>query len=138
MALLDQNKQPTRRELKIFGAILLAFGLIVAGLVFVFTASRTAVAIIVAVSLAVTAIYYALPPLRSLIFHAWMAAFYPVGWLISHALLAITYYGAITPIGLVMRIAGYDPLRHKLDPDRESQWSEHSNDDDTHRYFQQF
>ena len=138
MSVLDRNQQPTRRELNIFGAILLAFGLIVAGLVFVFTASRTAVAIIVAVSLAVTTIYYALPPLRSLVYYSWMAVFYPVGWLISHGLLAITYYGVITPIGVVMRIAGYDPLRRKLDTNRESQWSEHSSDQDTRRYFQQF
>lgn len=138
MTLLNRNKQPTRRELNIFGAILLAFGLIIAGLFFVFTASRTAVAIIVAVSLAVTVIYYALPPLRPMVYDAWMAMFYPVGWLLSHALLAITYFGVITPIGVVMRIAGYDPLRRKLDPSRESQWSEHSSDQDTRRYFQQF
>lgn len=138
MSLLDQNRQPTPRELRIFGAILLAFGLIVAGLVFVFTASWTAVVVIGAISVFVTGIYFALPPLRPLIYGAWITAFYPVGWLISHALLAITYFGVITPIGVVMRIFGYDPLLRKLDPNRDSQWSEHSNDKSTHRYFQQF
>ncbi|MDH3691113.1 MAG: SxtJ family membrane protein [Gammaproteobacteria bacterium] len=138
MSLLNQNRQPTRRDLHIFGAILLAFGLIVAGLVFVFTASWTAVVVIGAISLFITIIYFALPPLRPLVYGAWMAIFYPVGWLISHTLLALTYYGVITPIGVLMRIFGYDPLRRKLDPDRDSEWSEHSSDQDTRRYFQQF
>jgi hypothetical protein len=138
VALLDRSRQPTPRDLRIFGAILLAFGLIVAGLVFVTTASRTAVLVIVAVTVFVTAIYFAVPPLRSIVFSAWMALFFPIGWLVSHGLLAITYFGVITPIGMIMRIAGYDPLRRKLDPNRQSHWSAHSSDQEARRYFQQF
>src|SRR4051794_36680852 len=35
---------------------------------------------------------------------------FPVGWLVSHALLALLFFGIITPLALVFRLLGRDPL----------------------------
>ena len=40
----------------------------------------------------------------------WMALAFPIGWTVSHLLLLIVYYLVLTPIGLLMRLFGYDPL----------------------------
>lgn len=41
---------------------------------------------------------------------------------VSPIALGILFYVVITPIGLVIRLAGKDPLRLKFDPNAESYW----------------
>lgn len=138
MSLLNKGHQPSQTDYMILAAVLMIFGLIVAGLVYLFAKSVTAAITILVVTALITAIYLALPPVRPLVYAGWMALFYPVGWFISHALLAITFYLVLTPIGVVMRLAGYDPMRKKLDVQRGSNWSSSSGDHEARRYFQQF
>lgn len=38
---------------------------------------------------------------------------YPIGWVVSHLLLGAIFYLLFTPIGLVLRITGHDPLQLK-------------------------
>lgn len=55
-----------------------------------------------------------MPALRSLgrcIFKAWMALAARVAAVVNAMLLAFVYYGMITPLGLVLRLTGRDPLR---------------------------
>jgi hypothetical protein len=67
-----------------------------------------------------------------------MYAAFPIGWLVSHALLAIIYYLVITPIGLVMRGLGKDPIQKRFDPTRKSYWVKREATRDRSRYFRQF
>ena len=41
---------------------------------------------------------------------------------VSPVVLAIVYYGCITPIGWAMRLSGKDPLRLRFEPERKSYW----------------
>ena len=59
--------------------------------------------------------YYAIPNVRRLLYLGWMRVFYPIGWVVSHLLLAIVYYLVLTPIGLVMRLFGGDPMHRGFD-----------------------
>ena len=68
----------------------------------------------------------------------WVCAAYPIGWSISHLLLAIIYYLVIMPIGLAMRLVGYDPLRRAFDGAATSYWIEHKPVEDVDRYFRQY
>jgi hypothetical protein len=52
----------------------------------------------------------------------WMKLGILLGKVISPLALGVLFYGVLTPIGAVMRFAGSDPLRVKLDPDAESYW----------------
>lgn len=47
-------------------------------------------------------------------FHfAWMKLAAGLGYVNSRIILSIMYYGVLTPIGFVMRMAGRDPLRRR-------------------------
>jgi hypothetical protein len=41
---------------------------------------------------------------------------------VSPVMLALVYYGCITPIGWLMRFTGKDPLRLRLEPEAKSYW----------------
>jgi Saxitoxin biosynthesis operon protein SxtJ len=42
---------------------------------------------------------------------AWMKAGELLGWINSRILLGVVFYGLITPMGLLMRLSGKDPMR---------------------------
>lgn len=52
----------------------------------------------------------------------WMAFAEGIGFVMIRLLLGITYFVALTPIALVMRWRGFDPLRPGFDPECESYW----------------
>jgi hypothetical protein len=72
------------------------------------------------------------------VYVGWMAALYPVGWIVSHALLAAVYYGLVTPIGLILRACGRDPLRRRFDRAAPSYWQPRPPEPAPERYFRQF
>lgn len=49
---------------------------------------------------------------------------WPVAQLVSWVLLAALYFLLVTPLGLAMRLCGYDPLAKRLEPERASYWIE--------------
>ena len=51
----------------------------------------------------------------------WMALAAGLGFVNSRVLLSLMYYLVVTPIGVVLRLAGHDPL-HRRGPQRESYW----------------
>jgi hypothetical protein len=77
------------------------------------------------------------PALIRPVFIAWMGLAYPVGWVVSHLLLGLIFYGVVTPIGLLMRRLGYDSMRREFDRATPSYWMPHE-PADTARYFRQF
>lgn len=68
----------------------------------------------------------------------WMVAVVPIGWTISHLLLAVVYYLVLTPIGLIMRLSGYDPMHRKPDRSMNTYWIEHEAVQSVDRYFRQY
>ena len=64
------------------------------------------------------------PRLMRPIYVGWMAAAFPIGWTVSHVLLAVLYYGVFTPIGLVFRVMGRDRLERRLDRQAPTYWKE--------------
>ena len=81
---------------------------------------------------------YAVPPLRRPLYLGWMYVAFPIGWVISHVVLAIVYYLVFTGTGLVMRLLGRDPLQRRFEPDAQTYWVEHRPGEDLARYFRQF
>ena len=51
---------------------------------------------------------------------AWMTAADALGWINTRVLLGVVFYGLITPMGLVRRLFGEDPMRRRHDPRAES------------------
>ncbi len=63
---------------------------------------------------------------------------FPVGFVISHILMAILYYGLMTPIGLIMRALGRDPLQRTIDHDAPTYWQAHPPPRSAERYYKQY
>jgi hypothetical protein len=64
-----------------------------------------------------------------------MRATFPVGWLISHIVVASAYFLVITPIGIVMRL-WHDPMRRTFERSARSYWLD-TRPVDRARYFRQ-
>ncbi len=45
-----------------------------------------------------------------------------IGFFMTHLILALMYYLVFTPVGLVMKALGRDPLRLKFNKNAESYW----------------
>lgn len=58
------------------------------------------------------------PPLIRPVFVGLILLTYPIGWVVSHLLLGLIFYGVVTPIGVLLRATGHDPL--DLQPPRGS------------------
>lgn len=78
------------------------------------------------------------PPLLRWIYVAWMVIVFPIGWCIFQAMLAILFFGVITPLGLLMKFRGRDPLGLKPDPQAQSYWTKRSPSPDPSRHFRQY
>jgi hypothetical protein len=68
----------------------------------------------------------------------WIVLAFPIGWTVSHVLLGAIYYLILTPVGLILRLVGHDPMNRTLEPDAETYWVEHRTGEDPSRYFKQF
>ncbi len=68
----------------------------------------------------------------------WMAAVEPIGWLVSRVVLAVVYFLVITPIGLVRRLRGHDPLSLHPNSTATSYWVSRHDRTDPASYFRQF
>ena len=139
MALVEINWQPTRTELRVFGIGLAVFCAVIGAIVFrhdgQFGGTLSLLAGIAAVSLAVSF----LAPERLLpIYRVFVVVAFPIGWALSHLILAVIFYAVFTPIGLVMKLLGRDPMHRKWDPKAETYWVPHKAKEKLEDYFRQF
>jgi hypothetical protein len=139
MALLELKRDPTAREVRQFARVWLpAFcALLATWAVLRWQAWPTASALL-AVAIAGIAIEAVRPGWMRALFLGWMWAAFPIGWLVSHLLMGAIYYLVITPIGLIMRAAGRDPLARRFEPDAETYWTRRDPPAEASRYFRQF
>jgi len=62
----------------------------------------------------------------------------PIGWAVSFILLAIFYFLILTPLGLVFRLIGRDPLQRNFNSKEKSYWLRRNPPNTIDRYFHQF
>lgn len=136
--MIDKNREPSPRDLRVFGLLLIGFSGLVGGLIYWrLEAPRAAVGVAGALLL-VAILYQALPPLRRFFYLGWMKVTYPIGWTVSHLALAAVFYLVITPIGLIMRLFGRDPMQRRRSPGATTYWAPRAPGVDTARIFRQF
>ena len=147
MAMLDINLRPSPRTLRSFGFIALAgFGLL-GGVIYAkgglfgldFGGASAPAAYVLWILGLVSAVLSLLAPAANRpLYVALVLVTCPVGYLVSHVLMATVFYGVITPIGLVFRLLGRDPLHRRFDRHRPSYWVPHRPTATMERYFRQF
>jgi len=81
-----------------------------------------------------------IPPLFKSIYKLWLGFSVVLGYFISRIILTIVFFIVLTPMALIMRILGRDPMERKLDPAASSYWKRKEQPDDTsiERYEKQF
>lgn len=136
--MLQTNRSATPGELKVFGLLLALFFGIIGGLALWKSGALAVASIFWGFGGLVAALYYTLPPIRRVLYRAWMATFFPIGWLVSHLILAVAYYLVFTPVGWIMRLIGRDPMQRKFDYEAATYWGEHPSTDQRANYFKQF
>ena len=139
MAVIEINKDPSKKELAWFGLMFLAFFGLIGGIVWWrFQQPNVAYGLWGGASV-IVALYYAIPALRKPIYLGWLYAAFPIGWVISHLVMGIIFYLVISPIAIVFKLMGLDALERKIDKGAKTYWVEHrTGQGDPKRYFKQF
>jgi hypothetical protein len=137
MAVIEINWKPSDRDLRWFAVVQLVVAVAAWLLHRRFGWDVAATSLLVASSAGLVGGLLAPLILRPL-FIAWMVAAFPIGWLMSHLVLAIVYYTVITPIGFALRLAGRDTLRRNATSDATTYWIARPQPPESSRYFRQF
>jgi len=134
----DIQFQPTKKVLRQFAAAWLVFGLAWAAHQWLARGHRTAALILGTLAIVVGGLGLALPVAIRWIYVGCSIVAFPVGWVVSQVMLALMFYGVITPVALFFRLRGRDLLHRALPKDRAGFWTAKSLPQDVQRYFRQY
>lgn len=139
MALINLLVDPTRRDLRQFGCIWLPLFCALVGYLTWRPESSLKFAAWIWGAGALSLILGLLWPtaLRPM-FVALIYVTAPIGFVVSHAVLLLVYYGVITPVGLLLRLFGRSPIDRSFDPAASTYWRPCNRDRSTESYFRQF
>jgi hypothetical protein len=138
MSIVRINRNPTAAHLNQFGFIWLGFVAFFGAIAWFKFSAPTAAAGLWIASVTVPVIGWLFPPFMRLVFVGMSYAAWPIGFVVSHVVLAFVYFLVLTPIGLLMRAFKYDPMT-KADPTgKDSRWVPRTADRQPNSYFQQF
>jgi len=147
MALIKLNIKPTDRELRQFGFIALgAFGLLGALLFWRLVplwrlfgaAAPTAAYAVWAVGALSALLSIVAPKLNRPLYVGLSVLAYPIGFVMSYVILGAFFFLVVTPLGLIFRLTGRDPLRRRLDAGAHSYWIKNKAAKKPARYFSPF
>lgn len=63
---------------------------------------------------------------------------YPIGLAVSFIMMAVLFYGVITPVGLLFRLVGRDPFARRWERDAKTYWVRREGARDKRSYLRQF
>jgi len=63
---------------------------------------------------------------------------YPIGLVLSYLIMGFLFFGMITPLGLIFRAIGKDPLHRAFDPAASTYWADPRPRRGKESYFRQF
>jgi len=130
---------PGRRDLRIFAALLAAFAglgawvLVRRGVVPVTTGWALAT-----IAAALAAVGLVRPALIGPVHRVWHAVTAPIGQAVSALVLGVVFVAVVTPVGLLLRCLGRDPLDRRHDTRATSYWKRRGQPADDDHYFRQF
>lgn len=67
-----------------------------------------------AVGAALIGLGLVLPAALAPVYRVWMRIGHVLGWINTRIILGVIFYGMVTPMGLIMRVLGKDPMRRVL------------------------
>jgi len=104
-----------RTGLRRFGLILGAILALLFGLLLPWTGQERPAIVWVGTGLLVMAWALVAPDSMNSLYRPWMRVAMMIGSVVNATVLAIVFFMVITPMGMIMRMMGKDPMRRKLD-----------------------
>jgi hypothetical protein len=132
------NRDPTPADLRTFGRLLPIFVALVGAVAVLRTGSTTTATVIWVVGGGLSLLYAGVAAARRPVFLAWTRATYPIGWAVSRLVMAVVFFLVVTPVGVLVRRFGRDPLERRFDGGATSYWVEREGEAEPSRYFRQF
>ena len=109
------KRQDDKKQLRHFGLIVGGIFAAIGLWPVVFRAEAPRLwALALAVALVVPAMV--LPRSLTYVHRVWMAAGEALGWINTRIILSVIFYGIVTPMGIVMRRFGRDPMQRRFEP----------------------
>ena len=145
--MIEINLRPDARTLRQFGVIaFFGFGFLGAIawyelLLFSFGLgeARTTVASVFGGLAIVSAFFSAIFPKANLPIYIGLTILaYPIGFVLSHFIMGLLFFGMITPLGLIFRVIGKDPMNRRFEPAAETYWSDPRPRRGKESFFRQF
>ena len=138
MRLIQIDHDPSRRQLSVFGVIWLVFFGVVGGIVLKNSGSVLVATVIWGLALAVPVIGWTVPAFMRIVYIGMAYSAFPIGFVVSYLIMVIVYYLVLTPIGVVMRLFGYDPMNRHFDGSADTYWCPREQEKSLDTYFRQF
>lgn len=138
MRLSDIQFRPPDKLLRQFAAIWLVFFSAIAAWQGLAHGRTTLASTLAVVAISVGVVGLAAPQAIRWVYVAATLAAFPIGFVVSHVVLAVTYYLLITPIGVLFRLIGRDALQIQRVASPDSYWSAKRMPSDARSYFRQF
>lgn len=123
MQLVKINRNPSRHDLRMFAGVW--FPLFCAALgaaVWRKTGSLQAAGIVWGVGAAIALVCLLSLRLARLLALGMSYATFPIGFVVSHLIVAVVYFLVVTPVGFILRLCGHDALRLRFDRAAASYW----------------
>ncbi len=138
--MISINWKPSDRDLRWFAVGQFTGVMFIAAELWIFVLAFWKISAVIVAASAIVAVFgLAAPQSIRGVYRAWMVAVFPLGWTISHLLLASIFFGVIMPIGLILRVLGRDPMRKAFDRSATTYWiARPTEPTDSQRYFRQF
>ena len=139
MSLIEIKWHPGRKELRNFGIISLIASTVITLLLYMLKGLGIQLALIIfAVGFITFLSSFISLKLTRVIYLGLILVTMPIGLVVSFILLMIFYFLLLTPLGLLFRLIGRDPLRRRFDSTADSYWIARRPPDKLDRYFHQF
>ena len=143
--MIQHKTNPTRPELRQFAGIWWPlFRALVAWWLWPAEGPPTRSLAVVGGGLAIGLVDFLWPPFIRPLFLGLIYLTAPIGWTVSHAVLALVYYAVLTPVGpvgpvgLVMHLFGRSPVPKIFDRNADSYWVCALSERTLKSYFQQY
>ena len=138
MPLTEIDWNPGRKQLRVFGLSAMVASIVLAG-VFVLIWGLAIVWAIVALAAGAAILLCSLvsPRAARIIYITLSAVGLPIGFVVSLVLLAAFYFLLLTPLALLFRMIGRDPLHRRFDRGADSYWVPRRSTASLDRYFHQ-
>ena len=114
-----EHMEVTKRTLRQFGLMVGGIFLLIGLWPFVWRQEAVRIWAVVPGSLLAVA-GLMMPGVLKYVYQGWMWVGHVMGWVNTRIILGALFYGVVTPMGLVMRLTGRDPMRREYEPDAQT------------------